>query len=195
MNPFPDRYVYRFLVKKHNTPYHRQTVSGNKFPFDWPQHHQIDWKCLTLYFIIITPFVAFEISHIWKYYGKWSIFSLKILWKMEHLLFWSKCSIFHNILKRLKVFKISWIFFSLLSENRKWCHDPKIAYGVKNWTPHKVPGVCFIGALQLLGHIWYCWQDIVSIMMFTRSYSQGCPFSATYGWYGCSLDRITDRFL
>ena len=24
---------------------------------------------------------------------------LKILWKMEHLLFWSKCSIFHNIFK------------------------------------------------------------------------------------------------
>ena len=27
----------------------------------------------------------------------WNIMNLKILWKMEHLLFFSKCSIFHNI--------------------------------------------------------------------------------------------------
>ena len=27
---------------------------------------------------------------------------LKILWKMEHLLFWSKCSIFHNIFKSIQ---------------------------------------------------------------------------------------------
>ena len=29
----------------------------------------------------------------------WKIMYLKILWKMEHLLFWSKCSIFHYIFK------------------------------------------------------------------------------------------------
>ena len=38
----------------------------------------------------------FCFEYFWKYYGKWSICS-KILWKMEHLLSWSKCSIFHNI--------------------------------------------------------------------------------------------------
>ena len=29
----------------------------------------------------------------------WNIMYLKILWKLEHLLFWSKCSIFHNFFK------------------------------------------------------------------------------------------------
>ena len=33
-----------------------------------------------------------------KIYVKFRVL-LKILWKMEHLLFWSKCSIFHNISK------------------------------------------------------------------------------------------------
>ena len=54
---------------------------------------------LTLY-SIITPFDAFEISFIWKYYGKWSI-----------------C--------------IQNLNFSMLSKNRKWCYDLKIAYEVK----------------------------------------------------------------
>ena len=43
---------------------------------------------LTLY-SIITPFDTFEIKY------------LKNLWKMEHLLFWSKSSIFHNIFKSI----------------------------------------------------------------------------------------------
>ena len=51
---------------------------------------------------------------------------------MENLLFWSKCSIFQNIFKSIQ--NITWIFldFSMLSKNRKWCHDLKIAYGVKS---------------------------------------------------------------
>ena len=32
---------------------------------------------------------------------------MKILWKMEHLLFWSKCSIFHNIFKCIHISKAS----------------------------------------------------------------------------------------
>ena len=40
--------------------------------------------------------------------------------------FWSKCSIFH-------IFKsIPNLIFSMLSKNRKWCHDLKIAYEVKD---------------------------------------------------------------
>ena len=36
---------------------------------------------------------SFNLLHLWN------IMYLKILWKMEHLLFWSKCSIFHYIFK------------------------------------------------------------------------------------------------
>ena len=38
-------------------------------------------------------------SAFWRF---WNIMYLKILWKMEHLLFESKCSIFHNIIKRIQ---------------------------------------------------------------------------------------------
>ena len=31
----------------------------------------------------------------------WNVMYLKILWKIEHLLFWSKCSIIHNIFKSI----------------------------------------------------------------------------------------------
>ena len=41
----------------------------------------------------IAPFDAIEII---------IIMFLKILWKMEHVLFWSKCSIFHNIFKSIQ---------------------------------------------------------------------------------------------
>ena len=45
---------------------------------------------------------------------------LKILWEMECLLLWSKCSIFHNIFKIIQSFtKIFLDFFSMLSKNRK----------------------------------------------------------------------------
>ena len=33
----------------------------------------------------------------------WTIVYLKIIGKMEHLLFWSKCSIFHNIFKSIQI--------------------------------------------------------------------------------------------
>ena len=32
----------------------------------------------------------------------WNIMYLKVLWKMEHLLFWSKSSIFNNIFKNIQ---------------------------------------------------------------------------------------------
>ena len=43
----------------------------------------------------------------------------------------SKCSIFHNIFKSIQNLTLffSWIF-SMLSKNRKQCHDLKIAYVV-----------------------------------------------------------------
>ena len=63
----------------------------------------------------------FGISCFWTYYGKWSI-----------------CSFGANVpfsITFSKVFEI-WISIflicSMLSENRKWCHDLKIAYGVKS---------------------------------------------------------------
>ena len=41
----------------------------------------------------------------------WNIMFLKILWKKEHLLIWSKCSIFHNIFKSMRNYlNFSWIF-------------------------------------------------------------------------------------
>ena len=65
--------------------------------------------------------------HFWNMY-------LKILWKMEHLLIWSNCSIFHNIFKSIQnLTEIFLEFFSMLSKNRKWCHDQKIAYGVNGY--------------------------------------------------------------
>ena len=51
----------------------------------WNCHRKLPY--LTVY-SIITSFDAFE-----------NIMNLKILWKMEHLLFWSKCSIFQYIFK------------------------------------------------------------------------------------------------
>ena len=41
----------------------------------------------------LNPFLHNAFWHLWN------IMYSKILWKMEHLLFWSKCSIFHNIFK------------------------------------------------------------------------------------------------
>ena len=47
-------------------------------------------KLLLTFYSIIAPFDAFDMTY------------LKIVWKMEHLLFWSKCSIFHNIFKSIQ---------------------------------------------------------------------------------------------
>ena len=75
---------------------------------------------IIIIYSIITPFDALELPFIWK-----------ILWKMEHLLFGANAP-FPTIFS--KVFKLdlnfSWIC-SMLSKNRKWFHDLKIAYGVK----------------------------------------------------------------
>ena len=56
--------------------------------------------------------------------------ALEILWQMEHLLFWSQCSIFHNIFKRIQNFTLIFLEFFRCLQNRKWCHDLKIAYEV-----------------------------------------------------------------
>ena len=60
-------------------------------------------KELTIYFIIntLTPL-------------KYNIYE-NIMVKIEHLLFWSKCSIFHNVLKSIRNIG----FFSMSSKNRK----------------------------------------------------------------------------
>ena len=76
-----------------------------------------EWS-LILYSIIM-PFDAFEISCIWKYSGKWSICSFKCYLSR----------IFSEVFKLYSNF--SWLF-SMLSKNRKWCHDLKIAYWVKD---------------------------------------------------------------
>ena len=75
----------------------------------------------------------------------------KISWKMEHLLFWSKYSIFH-ILKSIKNSTLIFLeFFSMFSKNRKWCHDLKIAYGVKGkgFLYRKARCIFFIKSLLL----------------------------------------------
>ena len=43
-----------------------------------------------------------HLHHISTFWRLWNIMYLKILWKMEHLLFWSKCSIFHNLFKSIQ---------------------------------------------------------------------------------------------
>ena len=70
------------------------------------------------HYSIIAPFDAFEISCIWKYYGQWSICSFGA--NAPFSIIFSKNSNLTLIL--------SWIF-SMLSKNRKWSHDLKIAYG------------------------------------------------------------------
>ena len=48
---------------------------------------------------------------------------------MEHLFFWSKCSIFHNIFKSFQNLTSNFPdFFSMLSKNGKRCHDLKIDF-------------------------------------------------------------------
>ena len=55
------------------------------------------------------------------WYQLWNIMYLKILWKMDQ-----------NFQKYSKLnLNFSWIF-SMLTKNRTWCHDLKIAYGVKD---------------------------------------------------------------
>ena len=85
-----------------------------------PTHptYSISIKYMLLY-SIITPFDAFEISCIWKYYGKCSICS-----------FGANASFSIIFSKVFKTLNFSWIF-SMLSKNRKRCHDLKIAYRVK----------------------------------------------------------------
>ena len=46
----------------------------------------------------------------WRF---WNIMYLKILWKMEHLLFWSKWSIFLNIFKSIQKLKFFLNFFNV----------------------------------------------------------------------------------
>ena len=80
------------------------------------------WWCrLTLHFTI----TIFDV---------WNIMYLKILWKMEHLLCWSKCSIFHNIFKSIQISTEIFLEFFQYCQKKKrkwWCHNLKIAYGVR----------------------------------------------------------------
>ena len=57
----------------------------------------------------------------------WSTTYLEILRKMEYLLQKSKCSIFHNIFKSIQNLMYFFLvfFFTMLSKNRKLCHDLK----------------------------------------------------------------------
>ena len=54
------------------------------------------WKIHTNQLEISCILTLYSINAFWHL---WNIVHLKIFWKMEHLLFWSKCSIFHNIFK------------------------------------------------------------------------------------------------
>ena len=47
-------------------------------------------------------FKVLPLLHNNAFWRLWNIMYLKILWKMEQLLFWSKCSIFHNIFKSIQ---------------------------------------------------------------------------------------------
>ena len=64
------------------------------------------------------PVVWFNpLLHSYACWCLWITMYLKILWKMEHLLFWSKCSISNNIFKIIQSL--------MLSKIRKWYHDLK----------------------------------------------------------------------
>ena len=74
---------------------------------------------LTLY-STLTPYDAFEISRTFRYHGKWSICSKRAK---------APFSIFKSI-QNLTFFLD---FFSMLSKNRKLCHDLKINYGLMGY--------------------------------------------------------------
>ena len=61
----------------------------------------------------------------------WRLWFLKIIWKMECLLLWSKCSIFLNIYKSIQNFTKIFLDFFNVFKNRKWCSDLNIAYDIK----------------------------------------------------------------
>ena len=50
---------------------------------------------------LILPYFADIILTLYSIIAPFFMF-MKILWKKEHLLFWSKCSIFHNIFKGIQ---------------------------------------------------------------------------------------------
>ena len=54
-----------------------------------------------------------------------------MLWKMEHLLQRTNVPFSVIFSKLFKILLKFFLNFSMLSKNRKWCHDLKIAYGVK----------------------------------------------------------------
>ena len=93
------------------------------------ERKQLLWtvgKGLIIFKITLNPLL-----HTSTFGRLWNVSFLKILWKMEHFLLRSKCSIFHNIFKLVKCKKIfigkylqNWIIY------RKWCNVLNIAYGV-----------------------------------------------------------------
>ena len=89
----------------------------------------------------------------------WNIMYLKILWKMKHLLFWSKCCIFQKYFQKYSKLYLNFLdFLKMLSKNRKWCHDLKIAYGLNEKSTRldskgdmiHILAVPYIGVLSLL---------------------------------------------
>ena len=85
--------------------------------------------------------------HINALWHLWNIMYLKILWKMEHLLQRSKCSIFHDFFQKYSKLYLNFLNFSMLSRNRKmmswsknsiWSnglrgHSKKANIGFQDW--------------------------------------------------------------
>ena len=83
-------------------------------------YHFFFCVCVSLYIFSNDPsFQIYPLLHNDAFWCLWNMY-LKILWKMEHLLFWGQCSIFHNIFNSIQNLSFSW-FFSILSKHRKWC--------------------------------------------------------------------------
>ena len=92
---------------------------------------------------------------------------MKISWKMGHLLFWSKCSIFHNIFKYMIFQRCQKVL--LWSKGLKWKEKKK----KKKWGKKSQNSLSVIGALGLT-------LDMLSIFMYYTP-------SQVLFWSKCSI--------
>ena len=131
---------------------------GCMYPIIWPNDVPSYLKHET------KSYIGWTFLHNNDFWCLWNIMYqyMKILWKMEHLLFenimengafalwkyygkWSICSFGANapfsiiFSKVFKTYLKFFLTFSMLSKNRKWCHDLKIAYEVNGWSMKNYP--------------------------------------------------------
>ena len=71
---------------------------ANSYP-EWANYNNSAQAIFSIHFETFS-YISILFSHLLHdntFWRLWNIMYLKILWKLGHLLFWSKCSNFHNI--------------------------------------------------------------------------------------------------